>query len=189
MSWLVPESFVEVRKLYREPLNEAVLWYLEDEPETELVVGGTLDQAERQWAALEGEANVIHLLSVAAVDQIERLLPRPWNRVGRRVPTVGQMEASLSAYRFEKRVAAMRATVEVLKGSIREGGATADQADIAELERIIDQMVATFYKAHLPLDDDPEFGGAVCKAAVPPPMRGPGGGRTFDEALAPPRSP
>jgi hypothetical protein len=183
-----------VRKRYRDALFEAVLWYLEDDRETEVVVAGALEQAERQWGALEGEANVLHLLAMAAVDQIERLLPRPWNRLSRRVPTVAQLTESLSLYQFDRRVAEMRAMLDVMKASARErGGDTEGGAQIAELEAMMDRLVSTFYKGRLPWDedggDDPQFGGAVCPVTVPPPMRGPGEGRTFSEALAPARNP
>jgi len=192
MSWLGPESFREVRQRYRHALKETLWWFLEDEGEAERVTAGAFEQTERQWKAIEGEANVLSLLAQAAVDQCERLLPRPWNQISRRIPTVYQIEANLIQFRFEQRVAAMRTMLEAMRASIREAGRDpAADTDLNELEAGVERLVAQYYNQRLPWDDgeNPLGGGALCPVMPPDPMRGPGGGRTFAEALAPARNP
>jgi hypothetical protein len=97
----------------------------------------------------------------------------------------------LETHRFERLLEEIDARIEALRAAARESGsAEVSVADWTRLERARERMIAEFYGRHLRLGEDDASGGAIgSRIAPPPPRRGPGGGRTFEEALASPRSP
>lgn len=186
--WRTPQTFAELREQYREGLTQAVRYFLEDDDETAVVVRQTFEQAERVFDASEGEVSALELLARTARFQIGLLLPRPEDKPERWVPTEEQLFRQLEAFRIERRIAEMEARIAALTAQARESGDDVSQR-LAQMEYVRDSLLQQFYNAKLRLDDG-EAGGAVgVPVVVPPPQRGPGGGRTFEEALAAPRNP
>lgn len=177
---------------YRPGLERALRYFLESETEAALVTGGALEQAERQWVALEGEANPLHLIGLAAADQCELLLPRPEGDAPRRVPTALQLIRHLEWFDWEQRIEALKLAIAVREASVREAERRPeDDAEVAELQEKLDSLISLLFRAQLGLsDEDENAGGGIPATVTPePPGRGPGEKRTVDEALALARNP
>ncbi|WP_162542986.1 hypothetical protein, partial [Klebsiella pneumoniae] len=67
-------------------LSDIVNFYLDDLDETALVCNQTWEQGQRVYAAAEGDASILEVLSRVAAEQCERLLPRPEEQPSRNVP-------------------------------------------------------------------------------------------------------
>jgi hypothetical protein len=189
MSWSTPESFDEVKRLYRPVVQEAVQFYLDNRIEAAWVTARTFEQARRVWEAAEGEVSPLEVLARCAVFQCGLLLPRLPGLPRRRVPTEEQLFRYLEVPRFERLLEAIDTRIAVARASAREAGIDVTE-DLARLEELRERMIEDFYSRRLRLDEDGEAGGGIgCLTAPPSPRRGPGGGRTFEEALALPRNP
>ena len=178
---------------YRPLLLRALRYFLENEGEAELVTIGAFEQAERQWSALEGEANIRQVIANAADDQCALLLPRVEGEPERRAPQAAEIFRHLAWYDWERRIEGIELQLSVLRASLREAGTPeADSDMLVELQARFDELVKNLFRSRLGMsadDDEPAGGGVACEVPVPPPHRGPGGGRTFEEALMPARNP
>jgi len=174
-------------------LHRALLFFLEDIDEARTVTDGAIEQAARQWAALEAEGNPMHVLGVAAADQCELLLPRSANRPGRRVPTSEQIVRHIEFYDWEQRLARVEVAIDVRRASVLENGGVPDEdAELLELKTRHVELLRNLLQVRLRLnsdDDEAAGGGLAAEIKIPPPEKGPGGGRTFGEALEPARNP
>jgi hypothetical protein len=185
----MPLTFAAVRTLYRAALREALVFYLESEGEAELVLRRTFEQAERVWDASENEVGVLELLARTAAFQCDLLIPRRDSLPKRQAPTDAQLYRYLERYRLERRIAELEARMEAVRATAREEGVDGDQR-LEALEKGHDAMIEQFYRRWYDFgDDDPANGSVGSLLPVIPPRRGPGGGRTFEEALAPPCNP
>lgn len=186
--WKSPQTFAELRERYRDGLTAAVSYFLEDANETAFVIRQTLEQAERVWKAADGEISGLELLARTAKFQIDLLVPRPADGPQRWVPTETQIFKQLEAYRTERILASLDAKIAAAQAEVREAGEDWSK-EVVQLRSIRDEIITRFYNTKLRLDDG-EAGGAVgVPVTAPPPMRGPGDGRTFEEALAAPCNP
>jgi len=189
MSWSMPESFDEVRRLYRPVVQEAVQFYLDNRIEAAWITARTFEQARRVWDAAEGEVSPLEVLARCAVFQCGLLLPRLPGLPRRRVPSEEQLFHYLERHRFERLLEAIDARTAAARASAWEAGLDVTE-DLARLDAARERMIEEFYGRRLRLDEDGEAGGGIaCPTPLPPPRRVPGGGRTFEEALALPRNP
>jgi hypothetical protein len=187
--WETVRTFGEIRALYRAAVRESLAFYLESEGEAELVLRRTFEQAERVWDALDNEIGILELLARTAAFQCGLLMPRRDNLPKRRVPTDAQLYRYLERYRLERRIAELEARMEAVQASAREAGVDVEQR-LETIRAGHDAMIQQFYRRWYDFGDEDQANGAVgCLLPVTPPRRGPEGGRTFDEALAPPRDP
>lgn len=188
------ETFEEIRAEYTIPLESAIRGYVQTEDEVKFVAAGTLAHAARVWQVAEGEVSSLELLASLAVEQIERLLPRSPEAEERLIPTPKQIFRYLARHRVERLIEDMERQLERLRigiqESIHEVPASTYQ-EIATLEQLRNEVMRQFYNGLLRLDDDDSSEGDAMGARITPPLpvRGPGAGRTFDEALALARNP
>lgn len=190
------QAFVEFRESCREPLLSALTYFLEDDGEVTRVAKQAWEQAARQWNALEGEVNPTNLIAQAAVDQCERLLPRPMGEPERRVPTEADLVRHLEWNLLNHRAGRLAHYIisreqselsdptriqEALLGSLDESS--------PETKEAVERLIAELMKLRFGDLEDGTGGAMPCLVTSPPPFRGPGDGRTFDEALAAPRNP
>jgi hypothetical protein len=187
-----PTTFVEAERLFRQPLWNAVRFYLEDSHETNIVVSGAMEQAARVFEASEGELNPLEVFARTAAYQVQLLLPRPEDKPERREPSEAQLFLHLELFRLERLIERKREQIDRLKASSWESGQ--DFFDVlARLESELADMITGFYNRRLQLGDEGDWGGADgpigAVPKMPPPDRDPGAGRTYEEALALPRNP
>lgn len=186
---LAPTIFADAERVFRQPLWDAVRFYLEDDQETEIVVNGTMEQAARVFEASEGEINPLEVFARTAAYQVQLLLPRQDDRPDRREPTEKQLFLHLELFRMERLIERKREQIERLRAASQESE-TDVSVILSRLESELTEMLNAFYNYRLRLDDEDKGGegGAIgVPPDEPPPVRDPGAGRTFEEALALPR--
>jgi hypothetical protein len=186
---LTPTTFADAERVYRKPLWDAVWFYLEDDRETDIVVNGAMEQSARVFEASEGEINPLEVFARTAAYQVQLLLPRQEDRPDRREPSERQLFLHLELFRMERLIERKREQVERLRAASQESE-TDVSAILVRLESELTEMLNAFYNYRLRLDDEDKGGegGAIgVPPDEPPPVRDPGAGRTFEEALALPR--
>ena len=200
MSWFSQADFDEVEKQFRDGLREGLRYHLENDAETEATVSEALPIARKEWEAAGGEIAAIALLARVAAETWRRLFTdfgkaaTPSDRMPfafKRFALESQLSRYLEMYRFEAIMAETDAQVARLRAEMKEDGRNR-LSEIADLEARKTRLIAGFYNAVLPMDDDGDDNGAapaLCASGPVNPRKGPGEGKAWEAADELPRNP
>ena len=198
MSWFLQTSFDEVEKLFGNGLRDGLRYHLESESEAAATLLVTWPTARAEWDALHGEVAAVSLLARVAAESWRRLFAGSVAEIVDKTPLSFKrfaLEMQLSRYlemvRFEAIMGETDAEIARLRADMNEDGRDR-LGEIAELEARKTRLIAGFYNAVLPMDDDENDNGAaptLCAAGPIKPSKGPGEGRKWEASDDLPRNP
>lgn len=196
MSWFSQTTFDEVETRFRDGLREGLRFHLENEAEADATVSETLPTARKEWDKMHGEIAPIALLARVAAETWRQLYAPEAEIVdGRpvsfhRFALEAQVSRYLEMFRFEAIMAETDAQIARLRAEMKEDGRDR-LGDIADLEARKMRLIAGFYNAVLPMDDEGGGGAApsLCAAGPVAPRKGPREGKAWETADDLPRSP
>ena len=186
MSWAIPETNAELREQYSATLERAITFYL-GERRPQHFSQNIWAVAQSSWDRSE---NPRAMLASVAVEACHSLLPF-WGEIPKDAPTEESIRRFLDRHYYEQRLEELNVAISVAEASAREEGIR-DEPNLIELRTAYQTVEKTYYQwlGFGDLDEEGETeadGPAPVLAGPRPPQKGPSEGRTFEEALEPPR--